>query len=1044
MTITEKSDVAKKLTELHLSFKKQLPDKIAEIERHWLALKAAEGSHADLVTLHRMTHSMAGAGGTFGAVAIGAIAKELEQVFKALLNQPEFSLPFPPELQKTVDDTLVHLKRAENKWEPSTSSYTGSVENRKESNQSRVIHLVEDDELLAQDLITKLEHASYFVQHFNNVNDFEAAIKDEMPAAILMDVVFENGNMAGAEVILRLRENYERCPPVIFISVREDMEARLAAARAGARRYFSKPLNMDKLIPALDGLTERVTVTPFNILIVDDDETLLEYYATVLRDSGMAVKTLSKPLKVLEVLNDFTPDIIISDVHMPECMGTELAQVIRQDDSWAMTPIMFLSTEADLNRQLVALDLGGDDFLVKPIAPGHLISAVTARAKRARWSNRIMNNLDDVVRENKYQLAALDQHDIVSTADIAGNITYVNDYFCEISGYDRDELIGKNHRILKSDYHSQSFYKTMWDRISDGKVWHGTICNTNKAGQNYWVKSTIVPFLDEKGKPYKYVSVRTDITDTRLNEERLEFAVDGAGDGVWDWDMQTNLMQFSKIYMEMLGYLENELPHTADTWINGVHPDDWERVDKTLQAYISGESENYSVELRLRCKDGSYKWILCRGTIVSRDNKGKPLRMIGIHSDISAQKEVEKELTVAREEAENANRAKSQFLSSMSHELRTPMNAIMGFGQLLTMDKESPLSETQTDFATEIVKAGTHLLELINEVLDLARIEAGRIDLSIETVELGYVVAEALQLIAPLADKRGIKICINQEGKDIELGHLDHQLNSVRADRTRLRQILLNILSNAVKYNSENGTITVSCFHADDNQMRINITDTGEGLSVEQQAELFKAFNRLGAERKNIEGTGIGLVITKNIVELMGGHIGVESEEGKGSTFWFELPSDTPLTNVESDIDDRMSSPEMLPFSESIKKHTMLYIEDNPANLRLVAQVMGKMDDIHMWSAHEPVLGLELAEEHKPDLILLDINLPGMSGFEVLKQLRQRASTRNTPVLAISANAMPKDIEDGLAAGFDDYITKPIDIRSLMKSVHDALEAENK
>lgn len=1034
MTISKNDDVEKKLAALHHEFKSRLPNKISDIQKRWDSLKNDEATQDTLASLHRATHGLMGSGGTFGAVLISKVAGKLDQVFKSLLSESEIPVQLPADLQQNIDALLVQLIDASIAWQPDAMK---SLDLRGTAREGvdRLIYLAEDDELLAEDLKAKLEHAGYQVQHFVELTEFELAFEKKIPAAILMDVVFKDGQVAGSDTIKRIMNKNEGCPPVVFISVRNDIEARLSAARAGASRYFCKPLDMEKLIPALDGLTERFEKNPFKVLLIDDDETLLDYYSAILVGAKMEVETLSEPLNVLDKLNSFNPDVIVSDVYMPKCSGPELAQVIRQDDGWVMTPIIFLSTESDINRQLDAMHLGGDEFLVKPIEPNHFISAIMARAKRARWTNRINNDLHSTLRESRFQLTTMNQHDIVSTADISGRITNVNHKFCEISGYSREELLGQNHSIVKSDYHPVSFYKDMWDTISQGHIWNGTICNRKKSGGTYWVESTIVPFLDGNGKPYKYVSARTDISKTRLNEERLAFAVDGAGDGVWDWDLHTNSMKFSKIYMEMLGYCENELPHTMDTWLESVHPDDIERAQEKLQKYMDGSESDYSIELRLRCKDKSYKWILCRGTIVSRNIDNEPLRMIGIHSDITKQKESEISLVNAREDAENANRAKSQFLSSMSHELRTPMNAIMGFGQLLTMGKDSGLTETQTDFATEIVKAGKHLLELINEILDLSRIEAGRIDLSIETVGLGEVVAESLQLIMPLAKKRGIEIYINQNNNDVELDKLQYQLNWVRADRSRLRQVLLNLLSNSVKYNRENGKITLKCHHSDDGMMRVSITDTGIGIAEEDQPRLFTAFNRLNADATDVEGTGIGLVITKNIVDLMGGNIGVDSRQEEGSTFWFELPIDTDQLPVPVE-----TTPEILPPAKLAVEHTILYIEDNPANLRLVAQVLGRMSNIRMWSAHEPLLGLELAEEHKPDLILLDINLPGMNGFEVLKNLRQSPTTANIPVLAISANAMTRDIEKGFNAGFDDYITKPIDINALMHSVSEAIQ----
>ena len=292
-----------------------------------------------------------------------------------------------------------------------------------------------------------------------------------------------------------------------------------------------------------------------------------------------------------------------------------------------------------------------------------------------------------------------------------------------------------------------------------------------------------------------------------------------------------------------------------------------------------------------------------------------------------------------------------------------------------------------------------------------------------------------------ITDENDIKVSQRDtDDVEIELEHLQQLNHTVRADRVRLKQALLNLMSNAVKYNQENGKIIISCkminVQNGDNKTRISITDTGNGLTDKQQKQLFKAFERLNAEKAEIEGTGIGLLITKNIIELMGGNIGVDSQPGKGSTFWIELPND----DLQIDHEDKRIKKEVIKMqtisnSNAEQERTVLYIEDNPANLRLVNQLLGRQSNIHMWSAHEPLLGLELAAEHQPDLILLDINLPGLSGYEVLKHLRQSTTTRHIPVIAISANAMPKDIEKGKQAGFDDYITKPIDINLLLDTV---------
>ncbi|MDH5423933.1 MAG: PAS domain S-box protein [Gammaproteobacteria bacterium] len=419
---------------------------------------------------------------------------------------------------------------------------------------------------------------------------------------------------------------------------------------------------------------------------------------------------------------------------------------------------------------------------------------------------------------------------------------------------------------------------------------------------------------------------------------------------------------------------------------------------------------------------------------------------VGVLRDITSRELAKKALLDARDEAENANHAKSQFLSSMSHELRTPLNAIIGFSQLLELNGDD-LSSVQTEYVNEIQKGGEHLLALINEILDLTKIESGRIELSIEPISLEELIEEALKLITPLAEKHGLTIFIKRNDTAIAVSELLCQRSIVKGDRTRVKQVLLNLLSNAVKYNSENGSIVITYDTTDCDYTRVSIIDSGAGLTNEQQVQLFKPFNRLGAEQSEIEGTGIGLVITKNLIELMQGKIGVDSQPGIGSTFWFILPAG------DSSEDHAKSKPAqyypMLPLSNGDtkmdndsdpgKKYNVLYIEDNPTNLRLVQLLLSHQPSIHMWSAHEPFLGLELAIEHRPDLILLDINLPGMNGFDVLRHLKQHKETRDIVVVALSANAMQKDIDRGLAAGFDDYVTKPINAKELLASISQKL-----
>lgn len=377
------------------------------------------------------------------------------------------------------------------------------------------------------------------------------------------------------------------------------------------------------------------------------------------------------------------------------------------------------------------------------------------------------------------------------------------------------------------------------------------------------------------------------------------------------------------------------------------------------------------------------------------------------------------ELQGAREVAETANQAKSDFLSSMSHELRSPLNAILGFGQLLESGAPPPTA-AQMASVGQILKAGWYLLELINEILDLALIESGRLSLSLEPTSLYDVLQDCQAMIAPQAKQRGIHLKFAVVDSDCY----------VNADRTRLKQVLINLLSNAIKYNKPDGMAEVSCVLQASGRLRISVTDSGEGLSVEKIAQLFQSFNRLGQESGTEEGTGIGLVVSRRLVELMQGEIGAQSTVGVGSVFWFELHAVAApqwLTEHHDGI-DRVS----LPGQPGAPVRTLLYVEDNRANMELVEQLIARQSDMRLIGAPDAMRGIAMARAHQPDVILMDINLPGISGMQALQILRDDPSTEHIPVLALSANAMPRDIEKGLAAGFYRYLTKPIRVNEFL------------
>jgi len=424
-------------------------------------------------------------------------------------------------------------------------------------------------------------------------------------------------------------------------------------------------------------------------------------------------------------------------------------------------------------------------------------------------------------------------------------------------------------------------------------------------------------------------------------------------------------------------------------------------------------------------KDGSLFWANIVITAI-RDQSGRLRGFAKLTRDLTERNKVEATLTNARAVAEKANLAKSDFLSSMSHELRSPLNAILGFAQL--MDSDSPPPTTaQSENIQQILNAGWYLLELINEILDLAAIESGKLSMSVEPVMLSELLLECQSMIEPLALKRGIRMEFPQ-------GDIAYCVN---ADRTRVKQVLINLLSNAIKYNNPTGSVVVGCSaKRASGRIRLTVTDTGPGLPPEKLKQLFQPFNRLGQESGAEEGTGIGLVVSKRLVELMDGVIGVESTPGKGSTFWVELICTTPLTlSDQADI----AAPEEPAQATGAGLRTLLYVEDNPANLQLVEKIIGRRADLRLLSAVDGNLGVELARASLPDVILMDINLPGISGIDALKILRADETTAHIPVVALSANAMARDIQKGLEAGFFRYLTKPIRVREFNDTLSLAL-----
>ena len=522
-------------------------------------------------------------------------------------------------------------------------------------------------------------------------------------------------------------------------------------------------------------------------------------------------------------------------------------------------------------------------------------------------------------------------------------------------------------------------------------------------------------------------SARMDVEDRlRWTEESFHLMVESVTDyAIVMLDPQGRIMSWNSGAQRIKGYSAEEI--VGQSFTRFYSSKDAERGAPTRDleaARTRGRFEDEGWRMR---RDGSTFWANIVLTAVL-DHVGNLRGFAQLTRDLTGRRQAEDEIAKAKAVAEKTSLASVEFLSGMSHELRTSLNAILGFAQLMESEQQPPPTPSQKESVAKIVQAGWYLMELINEVMDLAMIESGRLSWSLEPMSLADVMHECRAAIEPQAQKSGIRMTLPE---------IDGQC-FIKADRTRVKQVLTNLLSNAIKYNRPGGSVVVECTVSAPQRVRISVTDTGAGMQPDQLAQLFRPFSRVGQETSAAAGAGIGLVVTKRLVELMGGAIGVRSHVGKGSVFWIELvTAAAPRLTAGDEARIPLTGPVIRPGAAP---RTLLYVEDNPANLQLVEQIIARRPDMRLLSARNGPLGIALARSARPDVILMDINLPGMSGIKAMQMLRAETVTAHIPVVALSANAIPRDIERGLEAGFFRYLTKPIKVAEFMETLDVALK----
>jgi PAS domain S-box-containing protein len=686
---------------------------------------------------------------------------------------------------------------------------------------------------------------------------------------------------------------------------------------------------------------------------------------------------------------------------------------------------------------------------------------------------------ETALSESEARLRAILQYSpsVIFVKDLEGRYLLVNDGFTRASGVPVDQAVG-----LTAAQCWPGDAATISDRerqlLEDGVsfVSDETI-DTVDGPRDFMVNRFLV--RDEKGVPYAVGGIATDTTERRGAEkalaarDRLLDSVIGASpDMITLMDRAGKIHQISEAESALFGH-SHDVFTRADVF-DFVHPDDFDDVASLFIRMVTGAVSHLHLRYRARHAEGHWVTVDSRAQAVL-DNDGHFAGAVVVSRDISDKLESEELLQTSRESAEQASRAKSDFLSRMSHELRTPLNSILGFAQLLQMDD---LPGHQTDAVEHILRAGRHLLDLIDEVLDIARIESGHLELSLVPVPVDDIVAEALELTNPIAARAEVVI---RSSVDPRAGQV------VTADRQRLMQVLLNLLSNAVKYNRPGGRVDVTCEQETPGRLTLSVADTGRGIRIQDLDRVFVPFDRLGVEQTGIEGTGVGLALSQHLCERMGGRLGVDSVAEVGSTFVIELPASAPAPAIAApdagDVTGPGSSPVSRPISTGsglgssgtgsgsgvstsavgstataasragqgpdrgegrspgpVRSFRVLLIENNLTTLDLVERVLSRRPGTEVLAAMQGGLGVDLAREHVPDVILLDLYLPDMTGNAVLDRLAEDPATADIPVAVVGADAPAQHVRQLLGRGVIGFLAKPIDVRGLL-SLIDAVRA---
>jgi PAS domain S-box-containing protein len=846
----------------------------------------------------------------------------------------------------------------------------------------------------------------------------------------------EWGERAGLpdEVIRRRVEGLERASRERAVAHFEESVVR----PDGTARHM-----MRRLVPVLDAAGEVVRLIGYSVDISDRkraEEALRaseERFRRMIENASDLVQLVSADAQIVytgpsvERILGFTPEEIggfsaLEFMHPDDLPGAleQLGRIV--DNPGTLFTAEYRARHKDGSwRDMEAM---GMTMLPDSAAEGVIVNArdVTER----RLAERALRE-----REEHFRSMIENGSDYLMIVAPDTTITYVGPSVTRLLGYTPEEMLGRTAPELVHPDDLPAVAQGMAAILAEPGVVKRTDWRVRHRDGGWREFESFGRTLSPHSAEQGIVVNARDMTERnaaeralRDREERLRFALEAGRMGAWEWDVASDRVMWSPTLEEIHEMAPGSFGGTREAATADVHPEDRERMGAALRAALEAGSK-YEIQYRSVLPSGRVVWLETNGRVVASPD-GRPVRMVGVCRDITQRKRAEEALQRATADAERANRAKSEFLSRMSHELRTPMNSILGFAQVLG---RAGLSAAHEKYLQHILKGGRHLLNLINEVLEISRIESGRQSLSLEPVHVGTVLQEALGLVRPLADQRRVELD--------EAPYVARDGAYVFADRQRLTQVVLNLLSNAVKYNRPGGRVRLWCATERDEGgaewVRVRIEDTGPGIPPENADQLFTPFARLGAEQTEVEGTGLGLALSLRLAEAMGGTLLLESSGTSGSVFRLELrPADDPVTRAEEAA---------APAAPGVGPHRaarVLYIEDNLANLALVETFLQSRPEWRTIPALQGLVGVELAREHRPDLVLLDLHLPDTHGAEVLRRLRADERTAAIPVVVISADATQAAVQELLALGADAYLTKPLDLDEFLRTLEAFLPAQ--